>query len=117
MADEDVIKSYEEQLKGEMPEECVEKLKKFEACRLAVESEEYEKNGYKYMKEHSKYAFNSTNGCRNEYNAYIKCKQDFFMKYVDLKNYVAEIKGENPPFDKKDLRNQYKKNLLIYNKY
>lgn len=112
---EENLNSVEEYLKGNMPEECLMNFKKFYKCKLDSDEELIKKLGYAKFTKQQTDPFSFVNGCKNEFNNLVKCQNDFVDRYMDLKNYVAEIEGKRQPFDKKEIERDLKKNMTTYN--
>jgi hypothetical protein len=103
MADENPLNQLESELKGSMPDECIQALKKFTLCKVTHDEELKKTIGLKGMLDYSTDPFTHIDGCKNEYHNYNKCYSDFYKRWVDLKNYVAIIEGKPLPFNKKEM--------------
>jgi hypothetical protein len=108
MSEEDLFSQVEDELKGKLPEECINKFKRFQACRLDKENEEKAK-GFRHVKDQQTLPLAYFEGCRKEWENYNKCKEEFFWRYIDLKNYVAEIEGKQHPFNKTNIKDYLEK--------
>lgn len=115
MSDEDALTNFENELKGSMPEECYNGYKKFVACKNKFDEQLLAEKGYQAFQDFYKEPLSRTAGCKNEFDAYVKCQTDFFWRYIDLKNYVAEIEGLPLPYNKKAMKLDMKKNLTAHN--
>jgi hypothetical protein len=115
MSDDELIQGLEEELKGSMPEECYNAFKRFNACKFNHDKEKYKELKFVKFEEYQTYALSRVDGCKNEYAKFNKCREDFFWRYIDLKNYVAEIEGRPLPYNKRALKADLKENLTKYN--
>ncbi len=98
------MEEFLENYQKELPSDCITKRKQFEACKQSVDPE------YTLNKPLSR-----TKGCREQYNEYDTCVKEFNERYMKLKNLVAEIEGEQKPFDIEQERNFQKRNLTKFN--
>jgi hypothetical protein len=89
-----LIESYNNQLRTEMPEQCIPMYKKFMFCKTQVTDylhQTMKRNAYiKHFGQEGQKTF----GCTEEYNEFSTCYVDFKNQYVDLKNYVSLIEGK-----------------------
>lgn len=104
------IEEYETQLKGEMPPQCYELFKKFTACKDKFDNDLIAEKGQEHFNKQWEEPLFRTKGCKGIWDSYTKCQDDFFWKYVDLKNYVARIEGTRKPYSKKELKEHFEKN-------
>ena len=111
----ELLNSIEAKLKSTMPEGCYNMFKKFTLCKSDVDSEIIKTKGLNYYQEYITEPFSRIDGCKNEFNSYSKCYYDFHERYIDLKNYTAEIEGKKAPFDRKEMEKDKKKYMTTYN--
>jgi hypothetical protein len=114
MSDQD-LEAFQKEIDGKMPPECVERHKKFTACTTKRYNDLLAEHGYNWVQEYYKEPLSRSGGCKNELEGYSKCFWDFHWKYIDLKNYVAEIEGKPLPYDKKSMKRDFKENYSNYN--
>ena len=100
------MEEFMENFSKELPEECINHRKQFEACKIS-EDPEFSENLDKPLAR--------TKGCRGEYFKYDLCVKNFNERYMKLKNLVAEIEGEQLPYDIEKERNFQKFNLTKFN--
>jgi len=113
---ESLIRDINNHYEGKMPPECFQLLKRFTLCKYDHNQELKKTKGSEFFQDYLTDPFSRVNGCKNEFNAYSKCYNDFYKRYIDLKNYVAEIEGKsNLPFDKKLMKEDYARNRSRYN--
>jgi hypothetical protein len=101
-------------LNGELPPECVNLYKGFLSCKLKHDEELFKDKDEEYKKNYQNEPFSRVQGCKNMWNSFYQCKDDFMAKYIDLKNYVAELRGDPPAFRKDEIK---KDRFLNYSKY
>ena len=101
---ESLLKEINNYYQGKMPPECFELFKRFTLCKETNDEEIKKTKGTEFYNDYLTNPFSRVDGCKNEFTAYSKCYYDFYNRYVDLRNYVAEIEGKPMPFDKKLLR-------------
>ena len=77
-------------LKKELPEECIAKRLQFEACKQS-NSTTLEPN-----------FLHRTKGCRTLMSEYSQCVSNFNRKFMILNNVVADIKGIQRPYSLED---------------
>ena len=111
----DYVEKLELELSKELPEDCILKFKRFTACKFKFDNDFEEKEGYSKFKEFKEQPVSRVKGCLNEWNSYFRCTQEFMWRYIDLKNYVAEIEGVPLPYNKKEIKRDLQKNLSKYN--
>jgi len=99
------MEGFLENLRKELPEECIESRKKFEACKLSVDPDFTLNN----------LPLSRTKGCRNQFLEYSSCVGQFQERYWRMKNLAASIQGEKEPFDIEKERNSLKYNLTKNN--
>jgi len=90
-----LLDSYNNQLKADMPEECILPYKKLLFCQ--IKAQDYIKKNYTpgQLFYHNYRYGDRVKGCEQEYSSFNQCYGPFLDKYNDLKNYVAVI--ENKP--------------------
>lgn len=114
---EDDLTNVEAEIKGTMPEECYNNFKRLALCHYEKVQEVEKTSGKEKVYEMYTTPTGRYEGCMNEYNALHKCYFDFFYRYVNLKNYAAEIEGKSKPFDKKEVERQIKNMNIGINKF
>lgn len=112
---EDLIADLNNELQGQLPEECIESFKRFHACKYNNDQELLEQVGWKEFQERSTRAFARVAGCKKEHQKLVACQENFFWRYIDLKNYVAEIEGRPLPYNKEDIKADLRTNYTKYN--
>jgi hypothetical protein len=112
---ESLINEINSFYEGQMPPECFQLLKRFTLCKLENDEEIKKSKGTEFYRDYLTDPFSRVDGCKNEYNSYTKCYDDFYRRYIDLKNYVAEIEGKPLPFNKKLMQEDYARNRSYYN--
>lgn len=104
---ESLINEINTHYEGSMPPECFQLLKRFTLCKLENDDEIKKTKGIEIYRDYLTDPFSRIDGCKNEYNSYTKCYNDFYKRYIDLKNYAAEIEGRPSPFNKKLMKEEY----------
>ena len=112
---EEAYNNIEAALQGRMPEDCLALFKRFSLCKIDHDAEIKKTRGFAAYQDYLTDPFSRIDGCKNEYYAYDKCYGDFTERYVDLKNYVAEIEGNKSYYDRKEYDKDLKKNATVYN--
>jgi hypothetical protein len=98
------MEEFLENYSKELPLDCINRRKQFEACKQSVDPE------FILNKPLSR-----TKGCREHFNAFNNCVDEFNHRYMKLKNLVAEINGEQAPFDITKEQNYNRRNLTKFN--
>lgn len=111
----ELIDNVEKEIKGKMPPECYEKLKRFTLCKFSHDQEVIKEKGYEHFLQNYGAPFQRVAGCKTEFDNYNNCYQDFYNRYIDLKNYVADLEGMPRPFNKKELRQRNAENFTKNN--
>lgn len=112
---EETLNQIETELKSKMPEDCYNMFKRFTLCKLDYDEEMKKKLGVHNFRDYKTDPFSRIDGCKNEFYKYDKCYSDFIESYVDMHNYVADIKGEKSIYDRKELDRDLEKNKTQYN--
>jgi len=113
-----ILERYENQLRAEMPEDCIPKYKKFLFCKVKVMEYLKQKLNPLQYSQVGTFKGDLGAGCVEETNDYLNCQESFLDRYNDLKNYVAiiENKPENyVPGRDEIFRNNLKKHALSIN--
>ena len=96
--------AIENHLKEIMPEECLGYFKKYKLCRYNLTQELIKTKGItNFSTEVMTLPDANIQGCSIEHAKFAKCYKSFYLRYMDLKNYVALINGNHPPFDKQEI--------------
>ena len=104
-----------EKLNGELPPECVDLYKGFLACKVQYDEELFKDKDLDFKENYQYQPFSRIEGCKTMWNSFYKCKEDFINKYIDLKNYVAELNGHPPAINKLDRKIQLEANYTRFN--
>jgi hypothetical protein len=112
---EDQIRDHFNQLSGELPEECVELLKSFYNCKLKHDDELFKDKDAAFINNYQFEPFSRVEGCKNIWDKFHKCKEDFTWRYINMKNYVAQVEAQIPPYNKEAIKADLKENLTEYN--
>jgi hypothetical protein len=112
---ENQIQNHFKQLEGELPGECVELLKSFYNCKLKHDEEFFKDKDAAFIRDYQYQPFARVEGCKTTWDKFQKCKEDFTWRYIDMKNYVAQVEGKTPPFNKEAIKQDLKENLTTYN--
>jgi hypothetical protein len=113
----DLITELDTLLEGTMPKDCYDAYKRFSLCKFDRNEEILKTKGLAYFKEYQTEPFARVEGCKNEYNKFDTCISNFQDRYYDMHNYIAEIEGKPPKFDKKKIEKEIKKNNIGLNKF
>jgi hypothetical protein len=90
---ENNFKFFDRYLSENLPEECTEKLKSFYSCKIAHNQALIEENGQDYLAKYNEKPLSRTEGCKDTWESFYVCRQQFIDKLIMLNNY-AVLKGD-----------------------
>jgi hypothetical protein len=117
LSGEELLVSIESHFKEKMPDECLNAFKRYTLCKYERNEEIKKTKGLEYFKDYSTEPFARVEGCKNEYYNYHNCYFEFYYRYLDMKNYVAELQGNKPVFDINEEEKKIKIKNIGLNKF
>ncbi len=85
---------FDRYLSETLPEDCKEKLKSFYACKIAHNQGIADEKGIEYMADYNKNPLSRTEGCKDTWESFYLCREQYLERLVILNNYAVS-KGEN----------------------